>query len=410
MRPSSLALWVGIALLPGCNESTGPRLRDATLNVCIAWQWVAYRNGDGPWIHLGPGDASYAIRVAPQVTIAYGRSQDSPPSTRVHLDFLHADQLEPPADCTPGPPWPGGRISGTVAGVPSPQWSAVVYNGIGTLASPANTWEIDAQPVPATLFAARFDSGFSEIHANRVIVRRDRSYVPGTPVPLLDFESVEAFAPQLNTVSFTGPRATVSASVYLGGRDHGLSGYNATPATEGDVPRTASFATIPSAQQAASDLHLMSISSAGSSPEFRTVQHYFRTGTDHTMTIGPALLVPTFTTVATAPYRRVRFQLPLQPEYTGPLWIDMAQCCATHAFSATMQVTREHLDAGATAGDWTVTLPELTGIPGFNTAGMLRDGEFSWFVSATSEPFGFRREDARDGDMLRYASRRGSTP
>jgi len=422
MYPLRHLLWFGLALIPACRDGTGPRLRDVTLNVCIAWQWVAYRNDDGPWTHLGPGDATYSIRVAPRVTIAYGRFQDSPPGATMHIDYLHADQLEPPTDCSPGPPGPGGQIGGTVGGLPAPQWGVVVYNGIGALvAAGSNSWQMEAQPVPATLFAARFDSGYSELHLNRVIVRRDRSYLPGSPVPLLDFDSDEAFAPQLNTVSFMGPRASVSASAYLAGRFHGLSGDDATPASDGVVPRTAIIQTIPAGRLAVDDLHVMSISSAEvvtTPDDFRTTQHYFRSGTDHAMTIAPALVAPTFSTVATAPYRRVRLQMPLQPEYAGPLRIEIAQCCSTHAFRATMHVTREHFgptggsDTGSPqpSSEWSLMLPDFTGMPGLNPAGMLREGEFSWYVSATSEPFGFRQSDARDGDIMRYASRRGSTP
>ena len=242
-------------MLAACDGGTGPRTRNITLHLWVGSQWIAHQNEGGSWTRLGEGNGAYVFAATDRLAIARLHMPPGSNSSALFVDYLTADQVTTKLGCPTGNDLPGS-IGGDVAGLTPFHWGYISFNGALSYAPTGSTsWSLQAQPVPATLFAARFDSGGASVSANRMIIRRDRSYPAGAVVPLLDFESSEAFEPQINTVSFTGGPAYVTAWYITGGREHLLSAYPLGSFGEGEMPRSALMHAVPTERLAPGDLH-----------------------------------------------------------------------------------------------------------------------------------------------------------
>lgn len=393
---------LGLCVLVACDDTTGPPTERITLNICDNSQWIAYQNDGGPWTLLGQGNGLYTFAATRRLGIARARFPQT--SSSITVDYLTPEQAVAKLSCVQGSASPGGFVGGSVAGLSNFRWANVILNGIGAYVSTGGTsWQMEAQPVPATLVAVRYDSGVGSIRTNGVIIRRERSYISGTPVPLLDFDSDEAFVPQMNTLSFSGPRAYANVWYMTRGREHSMGSVPLGPLQDGEMPRTAAIYSIPAARQAPGDIHVLSLS-----VDRRTTQQYVRDVSDRTLTLGPPLATPTFTTVATAPYRRVHAGLPSQEEYGAAVSIDVAQLTATRSSRITLNATREYF--GGTPAVWSLTVPDFSGVAGFQLVGAFADGEFGWFANGSNRRFGLSASTAQDGETALYASQSGSIP
>lgn len=397
-------LLAGVAWALGCDSSTAPRTRLVT--VCVWRQWLAYQNDGAEWVHLESGTGRHTLRVTERLAFAQAHFQESPPASHITVDWLTADQLVARFRCESATPGPSGMVGGSVAGLPNFQWATVYYNGIGAYVPTGySTWQMEAQRVPAPLVAVRYDSGQASVAANRVILRHDQSYLSGTPVPLLDFDSGEAFAPQVNTVSFTGPRAWATVYFLAAGREAFLSTFPVGPLDNSEMARTAPIYSIPTARMGAGDIHVMNLG-----VESRTSQHYFRAGSDHAMTVGPLLATPTLTTVATTPYRRMRVEVQSQVEYGASVNVMLGQYIASPPRSSRIELTATREYFGGTPATWSLTVPDFSSIPGFQLTGLLAGGEVGWWVWATNRRFDFSPLNAQDGEMVFHASANGTSP
>jgi hypothetical protein len=392
-RITALALLLVVA----CDDITGPPTERITLDICDN-RWIAYQNDGAEWRLLGQGNDVYTLAATRRLGIA--RAFFSPNSSlwEITVDYLTPEQAVAKFGCVQYAPWVGS-LSGTIAGLTGSQQAFIYFRGASTyIPSPAyTTWSLLTQGGPGTLVAARHDSGFAP--ANRIIIRRDRSYGTDTSVPLLDFDSNEGFAPQVNTLSFTGASATAYVAYVTGGQQHGVSYIVLGSPGDGVMPRTAAAVySIPAARRISSDIHRMDLASDG-----QTVQHYFRDGSDLSLALGPSLATETFTVVATTPYRRVRAEVPSQPEYAAAISIEMSQISSGRWSQATLNATREYF--GETPAVWSLTLPDFSGITGFQLANALTDGELRVTVTATNRRFGLSNTNAQDGETVLSASR-----
>lgn len=389
-----------LLMLAACDDATAPTTESITLDICDGSHWIAYQNDGARWTLLGQGDGVYTFAATRRLGIARARFQAH--ASMITVDYLTPEQAVEKLGCAPGAALPGGPLSGSIAGLTGFQWATVYFNGIGTYLPPgSDSWQMPAQPIPATLLAARYDSAAGL--ANRIIIRRDRAYASGTTVPLLDFDSDEGFAPQVNTLSFTGPHALASVWYLTRGWEHALSSVPMGPLGDEVIPRTAVLYSLPAARQVPGDIHVLNLQS-----DSRVAQHYFREASDRALTLGPPLAAPTFTTVATDPYRRARAELPWQPEYGQAVSINMAQLTATRSSRVTLNATREYF--GEAPAVWSLTLPDFSRVAGFQLDGAFAEGEFSWSATATGRRFGLSPANAHDGETALFASRQGTSP
>lgn len=389
--------------LAGCDGGTGPRTQDITLHLCDDSQWIAYQNDGGSWTRLGEGNGVYVFAATDRLGVARLQLPPGSGSSALFVDYLTADQVATKLGCPQRSDLPGA-IGGDVAGLTPFHWGYISFNGVLSHApTGSTTWSLQAQPVPATLFAARFDSGNASVRANRMIIRRDRSYVAGTVVPLLDFESAEAFDPQINTVSYTGGPTYVTVWYITGGRHHLISAYPLGAFGEGQLLRTAPMHSVPADRLAPGDLHALLMA-----PDNRVGEFYVREGSDRTLALGAQLTTPAFSTVATVPYRIVRMDVPSQPDYPESISVDMYQFRSTSTTRIMLRATREYF--GGTPVLWSLTIPDLSGAAGFPMMAAFGGGEIDWDVTGSNRRVGYGPATAQDGDRIISARVSGVFP
>ena len=399
--------WLAVlVLVVACGDSTAPRPTIAVTICDRTSHWIAYQNEGGRWTHLG-AEGTHSFMATPRVAIARARflTQAQPPGTgsRVYVDYLTAEQANVHFTCREFPGGPGGMIGGSVAGASEAFYAQVYYGGIGAhMTDDLSAWSMEAQAVPATLVAVRHDSSANAMFADRVIIRRARSYLPGAAIPLIDFASDEAFTPQLNTVSFSEPGASLNVWYFTGGHEHFLSSVPPADAAMQSGP----IHTVPEAQLAEGDIHQVSIVTN----DGRDVSRFVRAGSDFTLAPGPALAAPTISTVALLPHRRFRVEMPRQAEYGASVEIGLLQL--TDNFDRSSQIwlhaSREYF--GETSSTWSFEVPDFSAVPGFQLVGMFADGDFSWVARATDARIGLEPSNAEHGETTRGARRSGNSP
>lgn len=398
-RATTLAL--GAMGLVACEHYTPPPTREITIELCDGSTWAAYLLADRDWMYLGPGNGSYTFAATERIGIARGNFPEG--SSYLTVDWLTADQAVEKFRCTTMSAGPG-LIGGDVTGANGPQWAAVYYSGaVTSVASDQSSWQLNAQVVPATLVATLFEINAPPYISSRVIVRHDQSYLPGVPVPLLDFDSDEAFVPDVHTVAVTGPLSYAIVSYITRGRTHFLSNAQIGPAMPDELPRNGAIHTIPATRMATGDLHLITIDAND-----RTTQQYVREGRDLSLALGPPLAALTFITHGTVPYRRDGVTLQVQPEYAAAFSVEMTQATPGHLRTITLNATREAVEGQHAF--WALTVPDFSHVTDFPESSAFEEGEFSWVVRATSRRFGLSPSTAQEGETARNATRHGAHP
>ena len=380
--------------------------------MCDPAHWVAYQNGDGPWTVLGTGNGIYELPVTTRLGIARARFQDE--SSVLVVDYLTSEQAVSALKCPVSDEVSSGNmgvISGGIAGLTNGRWAYVIFNGTGAFVpAGATAWQLEAHPTAGLLAGLRYDSvgAGGAVAARSIILRRDRSFSAGATVPLLDFDSNEAFEPTVSTLSYTGPRAFANVWFLSSGEDYFVSSVPAGPLVDGDMPRTASFYSIPAVRQADGEINLLRLSTSVAG-ELRVIEHYFVQGSDRALELGPVLTTPTFTTISAPPARRIRVDLASQSAYGAAMAVEMAQVTSIRTSRVTLTATREYF--GITPPVWSLTIPDLSGLPGMIASGAaLGEGEFSWFAQANNRRFSLAFSNALDGETVLYGSRPGTSP
>ena len=95
---------------------------------------------------------------------------------------------------------------------------------------------------------------------------------------------------------------------------------------------------------------------------------FFRAATDRTVSLGAALAPATVTSVATAPYARLRVQLASQADYNAFATATFAQSTRQATISASAAYF------GGTPATWDLAVPDLAGVAGFDPTWGLRTG------------------------------------
>jgi len=213
---------------------------------------------------------------------------------------------------------------------------------------------------------------------NKMIIRRAQNPAANSALPVFDFGSAEAFDPQPRTLTLTGASAgeanivslsylTGSTATSIGATVPLFSDFNASGAT------TRTIYTVPTAKQAAGDLHMITAITTPTSPTGtnaqRTVTKFQAASADLTLAFGPALTAPTVTTLSSAPVR-YRVQAPVQPEYNKLYEAVWSQGTGASARSLIAIVQAGY--AGGAA--WDVSVPDFTGAAGYNATWGLQSG------------------------------------
>jgi len=381
--------------------------------------WAAYQDGSGPWTRV-TADANKVFRFqvnADKGAFAYATT-DEDGSYHFIWYYTRAEMIRLGSNpCAVG----GGKeVNGSVSGLGALE-SAIISMG-GSVANVnlggPSTFTLPAvEDGPQDLVAARWALSLSgstpSLTPNRMIIRRNLNPAPGSTLPVLNF-ATEGFAPASATMTITGGGAGEQA-IFLGlflTDKGGVSSYFV------GVPSssfTASYYGVPSAELRTGDVHLVQAIAATIStgdspipPPTRQVGSVFREVTNRTVALGPALSTPTITTLTGGTHGRVRMQLPLQTEYRQYVAAAFNQEDQNDR-QRVVQVlaTGDYIGSGGTAD---LSIPDLSGVPGWNNAwGLVRGIPAVWTATGTgwSGPGFLSFPDFVDGARFQSATRSG---
>jgi uncharacterized membrane protein len=345
--------------------------------------WFAYRDGtSGAWTRVLPGaNQTYSFTInADRGGVAFV-IDDGGSDFDVAMFYYTRAELTAlgTAECQNNP----GRktLTGTVAGLGAGQSATVaIGTGTGTASLNGPVTVTNVLDGPTDLFAARTSLNIPTLSTvpSAFVLRRNVNLPNNGSFGTVDFNGAEAFAPA--TANYTiGNAGADNLTVTMGfSTANGASGFFAFgPLTGGGTTRP--VYGVPSARTQAGDLHYVLAIAVSGTSIIRQVAGYNREMTDRTLTLGPVLAEPTVSTVATAPYRRLRATGTIPPEYNQAVGIAYTQSGGTGR-SWTISMSAGY--AGGTAYD--LEVPDLTGVAGFNASwGLVNGLATDWAVSAS---------------------------
>lgn len=428
----------GAATVTVQGAATGVTAKTATLGVTVntgggggsgnvSWAfcddtgiptWLAVQDGNGPWARV-TGDAQNVYRFqvdSDRAGIAWVEAEAS--STELQVVFYTRAEL-----LLIGPDRCGGTggfktVNGSVPGLGPTQAAFVTMGGasaqvIGAQGGSAFTLN-NVVDGPQDLLATRTNFNLQALGLlpDRLILRRNLDPADASTLPPLDFAG-EGFDPVSATGTINGLGAGEQSTVTglfttsrggLGTSYAGiLGGANIT------------WWGIPTARLETGDLHFLQVSAVnttsppfGIPPDTRQVGLGLREVANFTTTLGPAHTLPTVTTLATAPYVRLRTTWTIQPEYNRSVFLSLVQAGALDSRFTSIILSDGYL-AGTTVGD--VAMPDFTGVDGWNNGwGLAAGANVIWTLggSGWQGPGVVNFPDLANGTQFFSATRSGS--
>jgi hypothetical protein len=364
-----------------------------TIDLCQGYEWVAYLNDGGQWTRLKSNERIQTFPASEKLVIAtvYAPSDSFTILTIDHLTSAQAVERPCFDFVSAGTP---KLVRGSVAGLGPQFFPTLSISGKGSTAIHPDSltfWWM-APPVPHDILGLRRPRPSNPWIVERMIFRRALDLTGIDTIPPLDFESAEAFAPASNVVTIAGP--AIAGGVNIVNYFRTASGLGEILSfTFNNVTSGMAYA-VPGDRLADGDMHELRVAGDG-----RAVIVHYRQPVDRSITFGPVMATPTFTAISPAPYFRVRVDLAAQPEYGSSVDIHMA----LNSKSVHMSATKEYF--GGTPSVWSLTVPDLRFVEGFQTSWVLPPGPFQSSVVITDQRSDFSVTGPRDGETVRWADR-----
>lgn len=410
---SAASAFFSLLLVAGCSDSTSPepqKLVDVLLDFCSndTPVWFAYQNEGEAWTPISANtEGTYSFTANNHVILAFVRQS----GTDYHTEIIYTTSTDLEKVTGQACLEEGGTktLNGTIAGIAGAEQAVVTMNFSSVYLVPQQTSFALTQLAtrPLDLVASRVIVNGNTQAADRIILRRTVTLLNNATMPVLDFASVEAFAPATITAIVSGysiSETTLLQNNFFSQLETSLTLSAISGAGNGAMAVT----TVPSTVLAAGDYHDMFAFGITSNGSVRGVERFFRSG-NQTLAIGGTLATPTVTTIGTTPYIRLRTQLSRQTEYGGAVNVEYDQQHLNQTVT-TVSVTATAGFAGS--GSWTLDIPNLTSVAGWqNSWGLLGGGgTIEWTVSAYSA----RAElllgaKPADGETVNFASQSSST-
>jgi hypothetical protein len=402
-----------LAALGGCG-SDGPSvpagpIADIPVRLCTTADWFAYRNEGDRWTRLVPRDGEMTFDATARLAFALANAGAAP---QLHVEYLTASQLVAIYGCDRVvQAVPAERIGGVVRGLAAGGQAQVAYGRFGSFVTALDTtYDLPVDGGSSDLVAARLPGFSSLVRADRVILRRAQRYPAGTDLPI-DFAAAEAFAPEERELRFDGVFAyvlvqfwTATTRPFLGGVD--LQSASVGEAGAGSESHRLPLFGIPVSRLLDGDMHRVMLDDMAG----RKAEAYYRAPRDLSIAFGPPAPLPTFVTEATTPNRRLRAEIPVQAEYDAGAWMFVHPTGAAGG-SVMLSATREYFGGTPTVA-WSLAVPDLTGVDGFETRfGLPSSGQLRWSMAVTGRPGGeLAPLVPTDGLTFRSAARDGLVP
>ena len=405
-----------LALCASCTDVTSPvnsQPIDIALDFCASQMpvWFAYQNvGQAGWTRVLPdAEGTFRFSAARRVALAFVFQNGADSETQI----IGAANTELQAVSEIACLDESGvkQLNGTVTGATGSQLSQVTmfFSSVYLASSQSSFSLTQLADRSLDLIASRVNvSGTTTQTSDRVIIRRNQNYVNNASIPLLDFNSAEAFAPTTSAVNITGAVAGESMFLYENffsqqKTSHVLYFSQLSGGGSVVVP------TIPAAQTAAGDYHdLFVVANSVDGDAFRGAESYFRNPpATQNLPIGPAITAtPQFTDVATSPHVRLRMSLAIGANsYSRAVNFEFDQQLNFNSNKWSVIVTEGFYSFNPTA--WDVEMPDLSGTDGWQNAWGLQAGTaIDWMVTGYfGRPALLLGAEPTEGEGIQFAGR-----
>ena len=382
-----LASVSGLALtLVSCQDSTVPinqRMIDVLLDFCsdATPVWFAFQNQNDRWTRVtANGEGTFAFTAADRLSIAYVTQSGSDYTTEI-LNTANTE-LEKVSGVACTEKSGTKQLNGTLAGLGGSQVALVsMFVSSAYLTAQQSSYSLtQLASRPLDLIATRGTIAGANQDFDRIIIRRNLNLVNNATIPVVDFNSIEAAVPTTVASTVSGKASNESGFLALNffsqlRTTHFLQYVDAIQ--NGSV----SIETVPAQVLSEGDYHDLFVIATDGAGGARGVENFFKTPANQTLSIASVLAPPTVTSVATTPSLRLRTTVARQPQYNSA--VRAVYDKQNSQFSST-EVAVTTTQGFADVGTWDLTIPDLSGVAGWQNAwGLVSGGgTVSWSVTA----------------------------
>ena len=354
-----------------------------TYCAAMAPGWVAFRDGDGNWTRALP-DASGSrttfrhVFRSNRAAIASLTPVFDGQFTALRVVYgtpaeLATESDTATVDCVEGL---GKTLRGNISGVDTTQLALISVGPFArTAVRPRLGLDFTVDGVatgPQDLLATRTTDG--PLPA-RLIVRRDLDLPNGALIPSLDFESAEAFDVVTANVGIEnlGADAAVNFTSLL--TAHGSF---TLPFASRIVSATQPYLALPLDRLIGGDLQQLHVSTNDSTTT-RTADVYFRQSGDRTVRMGDRIERPTISTIGSTTDGTLRLRARFVPQSDYDRLTSMVYEQSARNIFVVVSMTSAY---AVLSGGYTLDVPDLAGVAGFDTSRALQAGvRVNWTAS-----------------------------
>jgi hypothetical protein len=393
-RAAVVELIIAVSTLAGCSSdrvsAPQPIVTPPSTTVDVAFcaglepSWVAFQDGNGAWTQ------AVAVVAGRRLTFSHAFAADHGAIatvrvlgnglTSIAVQYGVAAELSlvgdtTPSHCSLAAPQ---TLLGSVAGIDTNE-VATINAGFDTrdlvaLGEGSNTFALPSLIAgPQDILATRISRVDGTNVLTRVILRHTPELADSTTLPVIDFNSAEAFAPVVAhaTINGLGPEGAQSRTRLR----TALSQSQLSFLASSETASARTFYAIPAARLEQTDLQVLSVTANPTlTTGIRSAEVYFRAPVDQTLTLGAPATVPALSTIATTPSLRLRARFDTQQDYDRLTEITYQQGLST---IVTISMTAAYAALGNSGYD--LIVPDLSNAAGFDARWALRAGvPVSW--------------------------------
>lgn len=319
--------------------------------------------------------------------VAWAAAAGTTYETYLGLGTLAEFQRDGQEWCTTG--GPRGTYTGTATGLVTGDNARVAlgeeFANIPGAAGIQQFTIFDAYLGTKDLFASRRPGGGL---VDRFVVLRDLVRPSGGALPLVDFNGANSGAALPATVNVGNTLGDFISDHLFFQTTNGNTGIFVAP-SGWSLATTRQFQLVPPELQRAGDVMGLEVRTSKGLPDREDDIRRVTLGlspNDNVVNVlfGPAATPPNVTSVATDPYLRLRFQGPVPTGYSDLLsvWLEPWNGGAQGGNFVAAGVTKGYLQAIGSPGNYDVSMPDLSGLPGFPMQSVLPRGEI--YIDATA--------------------------
>jgi hypothetical protein len=424
-RSGAAVVLLALSILSACNDTivappgVDPGAPPSTVDVLFcaaeAPQWVAFQDGDGAWATATPTvegrhNVYHHSFATNRAGIAIGQRLSIGLTT---LSVTYSAPSELPAfgntfqgDCSQAAP---KAILGTIAGLDDNHVATISGGFSSAFIFPGDRSFVlsDLTDEPQTILATLTDRANDLPILDKLIVRRTPALPDSATIPVLDFNSDEAFAPAVANVTIEGlaPEGAQTLTKLVTPNSQSIISFLSNSTTAA----TRSYNAIPESKLGPNDVQAL-IVSGHTTPELtvRSASVYFRAPVNQTIALGPAVPTPTISVISRAPALRLRTVLPPQTVYDRFTAMSFQQGAGT---IVSIAMTTQYANLANRGYD--LSIPDFSGLAGFDPQWALRDGapgDIFWTATRIGGTLGLGATSLApvNGSFSRSASRNGT--